>query len=428
MASISRDPNGFRRILFMAPDGKRRTIRLGKVPQHAAQAIKARVEQLVGAKMTGHAVEADTARWVAKLEPAMADKLAAVGLIPKREAIATVTLEAFLSEYIRSRESKPLTVVNLRRAADLLTEHFGEGLPLTEITPGLATGWRDWLRTAKPTGKGMGVNTARRHIGRARQFCAAAVRRKLIPANPFAELVSSLVANRSRDRFITHDEAQAVLDACPNAEWRLLFALARFGGLRIPSEAFGLRWQDIDWERNRITVNSPKTEHHAGKDCRVIPIFPELRPHLEAAFDAAPDGAVCCISGIGSANPGTHMKRIIRKAGLTPWGKLFHNLRASRETELTETYPIQTVVAWLGNSPAVALRHYLQVPVEHFERAAGQAAQIPAQQPAESPRMSSQSTRPDNASTLVLQGYAGECESVQEANYPRQDSNLRPTD
>ena len=31
----------------------------------------------------------------------------------------------------------------------------------------------------------------------------------------------------------------------------------------------------MDWERGRITVRSPKTERHAGRESRVIPIFPE---------------------------------------------------------------------------------------------------------------------------------------------------------
>ena len=47
MASIARDKNGRRRILFVAPDGKRPTIRLGKVSQRTAEAIKYRVEQLL---------------------------------------------------------------------------------------------------------------------------------------------------------------------------------------------------------------------------------------------------------------------------------------------------------------------------------------------------------------------------------------------
>jgi integrase len=47
-------------------------------------------------------------------------------------------------------------------------------------------------------------------------------------------------------RFVTREEAHAVMDACPDAEWRLLFALSRFGGLRCPSEHIALRWADVD--------------------------------------------------------------------------------------------------------------------------------------------------------------------------------------
>jgi hypothetical protein len=64
------------------------------------------------------------------------------------------------------------------------------------------------------------------------------------------------------------------------------------------------------------------------------------------------------------------LERIIRRAGLTPWPKLFQNLRSTRETELAQHHPIHVVCAWLGNSPAVATKHYLQVRDEDFERAA----------------------------------------------------------
>jgi len=46
MASISREPNGHRTIQFVAVDGKRKSIRLGKVSQHAAESVKAKVEVL----------------------------------------------------------------------------------------------------------------------------------------------------------------------------------------------------------------------------------------------------------------------------------------------------------------------------------------------------------------------------------------------
>lgn len=46
MASIAHDKNGCRRILFVAPDGKRKTVRLGKASQRMAEGVKYRVEQL----------------------------------------------------------------------------------------------------------------------------------------------------------------------------------------------------------------------------------------------------------------------------------------------------------------------------------------------------------------------------------------------
>mgnify|MGYP000049768745 CR=1 FL=1 len=61
--------------------------------------------------------------------------------------------------------------------------------------------------------------------------------------------------------------------------------------------------------------------------------------------------------------------KIIKRAGLKPWPKPFQNLRSSRETELTEQFPIQTVVSWIGNSPNVALQSYLQVRESDFEKA-----------------------------------------------------------
>src|SRR5690606_3022729 len=68
----------------------------------------------------------------------------------------------------------------------------------------------------------------------------------------------------------------------------------------------------------------------------------------------------------------------IAKAGLKPWPKLFHNLRATRETELAETYPLHVVCSWIGNTQAVAAKHYLQVTDAHFD-AARKATRNPAQ-------------------------------------------------
>lgn len=135
-----------------------------------------------------------------------------------------------------------------------------------------------------------------------------------------------------------------------------------------------------------MTVRSPKTERHEGKATRLVPIFPELYPYLREAFESAEPGTEFVIARCrdGSVNLRTQLERIIRRAGVQAWPKLFHNLRATRETELAEQFPLHVVCAWIGNSTAIAAKHYLQVTDDHFNRAAGQpekAAQKTAQQP-----------------------------------------------
>ena len=61
MASVVNDPNGRRRIQFVAPGGKRKTIRLGKIDRKSAESICRHVEALLAAKISGQPVPRDTA-------------------------------------------------------------------------------------------------------------------------------------------------------------------------------------------------------------------------------------------------------------------------------------------------------------------------------------------------------------------------------
>ena len=376
MASISTDKKGLRRILFVGADGKRHPIRLGRAPIKTARTIKTHVEALAAAALGKHAPDPETSAWVGDLENVLYDKLAAVELIPPREprpVAQAVALGDFLDQYIAGRaDVKPGTETNLRQARKKLVEYFGESKPLGAITPGDADQYRQDLMSR------LGENTARRHCGRAKQFFRAAVRKRLIPENPFGDMKACAVrANPSRFYFLTREDAQVVLDACPDAQWRLIFALSRYGGLRCPSEHLGLRWGDVDWERNRLTIHSPKTEHHAGGESRTIPLFPELRTYLEEVWEQTEPGTVYVIAHYreSTVNLRTQLLRILAKAGVKPWPKLFQNLRSTRETELAQSYPIHVVCAWLGNSQRIAQKHYLQVTDADFDRAAAGGAQ-----------------------------------------------------
>jgi len=171
---------------------------------------------------------------------------------------------------------------------------------------------------------------------------------------------------------------EKMIEACPCNQWRLLIALARYGGLRTPSEPLLLKWADVNWERSTILIHSPKTEHHEGKESRLIPMFPELKPYLEQAFHDAEPGTVHVITRYrhGTQNLGTQLRRIVLQAGLKPWPKLWQNLRASRETELVNSFPIHVVCAWIGNSQAVTIEHYLQITSDHFAKAIGDSKSV----------------------------------------------------
>ncbi len=401
MASITRESNGRRTIQFVGADGKRRSIRLGKCDQRTAEAVKVKVEALVASSITGHALDGDTARWVNRLDQTMANKLAAVGLTAKRES---ATLGPFLEAYIGGRSDvKQGSVFNYRQTQESLVQFFRADKRLADITPGDADEFRVFLKN-----EGYAEATISRRVKYARQFFKVAMRRRLLLENAFADVKGGAQENRERDYFVTRAETQKVIDACPDVQWRVLFALSRFGGLRCPSEHLALRWGDIDWEKQRITVRSCKTERYAGKESRVIPLFPELRPYLEEAFEQAPEGTEYVVWRYRdtNANLRTQLERIIGRAGLKPWPKLFQNLRASRETELAEAFPVQVVTEWIGNSPRVAQRHYLQTTEEHYQRAVkavAEAVQNPVQQPAENAR-----TEPHGE--LETCGIAEDCE------------------
>ncbi len=84
--------------------------------------------------------------------------------------------------------------------------------------------------------------------------------------------------------------AAKIIDECPNTEWALPFGLARYAGLRIPSECHLLTWASVRLAEGELIVRSPKTERHEGKALRIVPIDPRLRPLLEDRFDVMGPG------------------------------------------------------------------------------------------------------------------------------------------
>jgi len=184
--------------------------------------------------------------------------------------------------------------------------------------------------------------------------------------------------NEARERFMSPEQAVKVLEACPTAEWKVIFSLARFGGMR-SSEIQCLCWEHVVWEESRIRVHGAKGRHGL-KRMRDLPIFPELATALRSLQAERPrhEGHIVLSYSSGD-NMRTQMARIIEAAGITDWERPFQNLRSTRSTELARMgIEIQNYCRWLGHAPKVALEHYLQVQTRDFDRAATEIRTLPS--------------------------------------------------
>jgi hypothetical protein len=88
-----------------------------------------------------------------------------------------------------------------------------------------------------------------------------------------------------------------------------------------------------------MSIPEPKVEHHEGRGIRSCPIFPELRPILDEAFEifggkseymvAAPKYRVAANTAMGwmNANLRSEVTQLLRCVGVSGWLRLFHSVK-----------------------------------------------------------------------------------------------------
>ena len=112
----------------------------------------------------------------------MAKKLAAVGLIAKREAKAVATLGSFLQAWLAARKGdyKPASLIAWGQVIDALKGFLGIDCPLLDVTPAKGEAFRQSMLTAD-----LRATTIHKRLQHARMFFAHAKRHGLVDANPF---------------------------------------------------------------------------------------------------------------------------------------------------------------------------------------------------------------------------------------------------
>ncbi len=365
MASLTYDKSGNAAVYVRLRNGRRRPVRLGDVGRQSAERIRGHISELEAAMLKGISTDPQTRAWLVTVTGALRDRLAKCGLC--ESAPGVVGIGSFVDAYLAQRlDVKPTTIIVLKQARRHLVRFLGEDKPVDSVTSNDADAYRATL-----IGRGMAKATIAKWCRIARHFFDVAKRRGMIDANPFSHIKAAVKGNPARRVFVPAADVQKVIASVPDVEWKLLIAMARFGGVRTPSESLALKWTDVDFEHRRFIVRASKTEHHESGGVRNVPMFPELADLFQRAFDEAEPGSVYVISKYRdpAANLRTMLVRYIERAGLKAWGKPWQNMRASRATELADKYPSHVCAAWLGHTEGVADEYYRTVTDEHFERA-----------------------------------------------------------
>lgn len=189
--------------------------------------------------------------------------------------VAVVSTALILERYLADREDRAIPgLERLKWAHKPLERLLGH-------KPPEALGEAECRAYARARGKeGVASSTARTELQALRAAMNwAAGTGKLIAAAPPVALPPRPPA---RDRWLTRDEADRLLEACQRPHVRLFVLLALNTAARAGS-ILGLTWDRVDIEQRRINFNDP-ARAATRKGRAVVPINDTLLPPLERAY------------------------------------------------------------------------------------------------------------------------------------------------
>ncbi|MCP4510893.1 MAG: hypothetical protein GY826_31365 [Fuerstiella sp.] len=386
MASVNKDSKGWK-VSYIDQDNDRRSLRPGKVNKATANQVARHIDVLVASKASGGTIELATAKWLGDIGDKLHAKLVRAGLTNPKVVAAvepdpepSITLAAFLDQFVAdgiTLKGKPagrVTKAMWRGTRDMLTSCFGNSKPLDSVTLADANEFRKWLskrkipKTKRSTTGRMAESSIRQRMANCKSIFNYAVREELVPNNPFRNQYSNPQASENGKENISTEIIDKVIEAAPNAAWRLLIALWRYCGLR-KMEPMELDWNDVLWAEGKIRVRSPKTAHHVGREMRYVPIR-DVETYLSDAFAVAPKGEEKIFGRIVGSDIFRHFEKIVEKAGYEPWPNLIKNLRLSCENDWLTAgeAPAHVIAAWIGHSVTVQNSSYAIVSDGHFEQ------------------------------------------------------------
>ncbi len=370
MASVStHKSSGLRRLIFqLSTNGKRCQIYLGRIPLKQAQSVQRRVESLIAAKRSGSTIDGETASWLSTIDSKLRNALVKVGLAEPGVAQVDLTLQELVDRFYSSQAVKPATLAAYKQATDSLLGFLGSSTLVRRID---CRGLESWHKSLHDSG--LAPATVTKRINVAKSVFGKGVKWGVIKACPLRNIKRGSQVNPARLHYVPSDVIDTVLAKCPDGGVRLAVLLARYAGLRCPSELCDLRWQDcnLDCERPFLRIRCSKLSNYGQKGVRDVPITPPVRAALLEIGPGSPDDRVVPRVTSKSTNLRTALEAAIEHAGVSAWPRLFQNLRASCEMDWADAAGHHAAAAWIGHSLEVSAKHYVRVRDVHFEKVTG---------------------------------------------------------
>ena len=291
-----------------------------------------------------------------------------------------VTVEQLLDFFIKKNKSswKKTTLYKWNvTTRTLVIGELGADKKFKEVTRGDADDLKANLSEviSKRTEKKISESHVSKMVANTRTLFGFAVKRGLLAMNPFDHIKrGNEQGDTSKRREVTAEVMQRVINAAPDAEWRLAIVMWRYTGAR-KSEPMNMKVRDVylggEQEGSVMHIVDAKLGH-----IKEVPVFPEIMPYLIELLElrSSPDEYLFPTLRRKGERIDKAFRGIIKKAGCEIWPRLFNNLRATRANEIERVHGGLLESKWVGHSSKTFMKHYGNVQQADIVAACGTVA------------------------------------------------------
>jgi integrase len=274
----------------------------------------------------------------------------------------------FAAQYVQNRKVAGLrSVAPIKTYMKVLTENFGNLLVKEIIKTDIQKFKMKRLTTPTVRGSQRSITAVNRELQLLRKMLNFAIENRWLKENPFFK--TNLISTSDevqRDRVLSFQEEKRLLEACKDvrAHLRPLIITALDTACRL-GELLKLRWQDIDFDNETITIVAFNTK---TAEAREVGMTPRVKDELQKLWESSPKDMELLVFGITNTIKRA-WKTACREAKIEELN--FHDLRHTAITRLVATgLPSAEIMRISGHKQAKTFLRYVNPKADTLRRAA----------------------------------------------------------